>query len=733
MLDFLYVRDAIIRNDGAIKLPPEAPTEVPPWEAPPDPDDKEPPWQLNRLTLNPRDPRKRRPKQANATSPAPGPVNTGTVTYERLRSDPNDAEIRLLRLLPGKGAEPLRCELAHVPLASAGGYDALSYCWGPSFPRAEVTCDGVSVSVTVNLAKALRAFRLPTSPRNLWVDALCIDQESADEKQHQVPLMGRIYHGASAVRIWLGNDTPIQPLTDALDILRHVYRLCVKFGWHLEFGHILSADPKLPKEYGLPAYADDSWRSIKYLLEMPWFSRTWVIQEVVLSREAYLHSNNTSLPWIEFCVGLISLNRQFFIMRPDIIPSLAACSHVMELILTYHKAKSATTRSGLHLLALLENHHLAQASDARDKIYAFLGIHDELAGKTAHGIVADYHSSARDVYLDTAVRLIQYTNNLDVLNVAGRKDDGVPNLPSWVPDWSTSDLVSPLTYKTLDGTYLYNFHAAGTICDGTCPATFNGNQLRLSGFCFDKVIKVGDVADLLLRNEGSELSIMAIAPQTVALLLSWFRTSGALEHGEEKYPDGQSNVEAFIRTIFLNDVPDDIIFAEFPGFRRVFRAPFQALKQRWSGENDMPSFYGILASCILLRLLGCGGLQRFARALRKVDDGFPLTFTAYMQYQPIDAQKERQDIDPDAGYRTFFVRLRSLYRRLFVTERGYMGLGPREMQVGDSAFLVHGSRTPLVFRPRDFGHWELVGDCYVHGIMQGEAFVESKCEQFVVV
>jgi hypothetical protein len=81
--------------------------------------------------------------------------------------------------------------------------------------------------------------------------------------------MGKIYRGVSAVRIWLGNDTPSQRLTDALDILSHLYRLCVRFGWDLDFPYIMLFDDAVRKESGLPSIVDDAWRAIKYLLEMP--------------------------------------------------------------------------------------------------------------------------------------------------------------------------------------------------------------------------------------------------------------------------------------------------------------------------------------------------------------------------------------------------------------------------------------------------------------------------------
>jgi hypothetical protein len=43
----------------------------------------------------------------------------------------------------------------------------------------------------------------------LWIDALCIDQESIVERQHQVRQMGLIFSAAKAVASWLGMDEAI--------------------------------------------------------------------------------------------------------------------------------------------------------------------------------------------------------------------------------------------------------------------------------------------------------------------------------------------------------------------------------------------------------------------------------------------------------------------------------------------------------------------------------------------
>jgi hypothetical protein len=67
-------------------------------------------------------------------------------------------------------------------------------------------------------------------------------------------------------------------------------------------------------------------------------------------------------------------------------------------------------------------------------------------------------------------------------------------------------------------------------------------------------------------------------------------------------------------------------------------------------------------------------------------------------------------------------------RRFLITEKGYMGLGPRETKVGDRIVILQGHRAPIVARHATSKHWRVVGDSYIHGIMEGEVFGEEKCE-----
>jgi hypothetical protein len=83
--------------------------------------------------------------------------------------------------------------------------------------------------------------------------------------------------------------------------------------------------------------------------------------------------------------------------------------------------------------------------------------------------------------------------------------------------------------------------------------------------------------------------------------------------------------------------------------------------------------------------------------------------------------------EDEAGYNYFrplgvIIQNQTLYRIFFTTRNGFMGLAPFTAQLGDAIFLVPGCDTPLLLRRFKGKEFHFVGQCYVHGIMHGEAF-----------
>jgi hypothetical protein len=62
----------------------------------------------------------------------------------------------------------------------------------------------------------------------------------------------------------------------------------------------------------------------------------------------------------------------------------------------------------------------------------------------------------------------------------------------------------------------------------------------------------------------------------------------------------------------------------------------------------------------------------------------------------------------------------SIERIYFASETGYLGWVPCHAQEGDQICAFYGSRYPFVIRECAEG-FQLIGACYMHGIMEGEA------------
>jgi hypothetical protein len=114
--------------------------------------------------------------------------------------------IRILLLQPSNCGPDLQCTLEEVTLDDDPQYEALSYVWGAHDPdgNTNILCHGQRLTVTPNCCAALHRLRMKDTVRRLWIDAICIDQTSVKEKNHQVPLMGDVYQKSSDVILWLG-------------------------------------------------------------------------------------------------------------------------------------------------------------------------------------------------------------------------------------------------------------------------------------------------------------------------------------------------------------------------------------------------------------------------------------------------------------------------------------------------------------------------------------------------
>jgi hypothetical protein len=193
--------------------------------------------------------------------------------YESLDSK---TSFRLLELLPGDNEAPTRCMITHHNIQKCPPYRAVSYRWGGIGDIHLITVNGSSFPIRHNLWHLFQQIRSPSEPLLLWIDAICIDQRSAHEKTTQIRLMGSIYRNAESTIVWLGVAADDSDL--AMTSLQQAH----------------NADTSVWM------WSAREWRALCKLFEREYWSRIWVIQEVVLARKVVLYCGNRQLAWLFF-------------------------------------------------------------------------------------------------------------------------------------------------------------------------------------------------------------------------------------------------------------------------------------------------------------------------------------------------------------------------------------------------------------------------------------------------
>lgn len=184
--------------------------------------------------------------------------------------------IRLLRLHPHQDEHaPIQCELIHYPLSGPRRgthlYEALSYYWGPPEKTRTVFTEAGSLHITENLHAALRRLRDSSLERIIWADAICINQEDAEEKGCQVQLMAEIYARASRVIVWLEETTDDDQLgSGSQDSYEAIQAISLAAS-----GSPTRSDSD---EDGETDRKEQDLEAVVKLLNRAWFRRIWVRQ-----------------------------------------------------------------------------------------------------------------------------------------------------------------------------------------------------------------------------------------------------------------------------------------------------------------------------------------------------------------------------------------------------------------------------------------------------------------------
>ncbi|KAK4448654.1 heterokaryon incompatibility protein-domain-containing protein [Podospora aff. communis PSN243] len=443
--------------------------------------------------------------------------------YARLPTDPGTAFIRVFELLPSGSHSShalLQGRLIPIDIAAdpAPSYDALSYSWGRDIPTGRfqdlgaiiinptkyrriggverlprgdpghrpILCDGKTLFTQPNLHDfLLRMARHPTiSTRRIWIDAICIQQDEDDpsakrEKLAQLAIMGRIYSGAEAVYVWLGEsrhvsarfvdylrdlgpDFDVRPASSSVsggDQGKGKGMEREEYLPYLQENDILEMVSRAPdttaralRAWGLsPEATVLSWlntmrkvneptRALVKVLARDYFQRAWVVQELTLARR------------LLFLLGDMEISQEHLLRGVSVLKSMERGDadiagfgfNVLRLIpTTGHYALPHLLKAREDISRVRQVERDREASAPKDKVASLLGLVDEGMAETLMGYIQQDQEwdAFTHTYMGCAIELAKRNGWPYVLRLTKEQP-----LPSWVPDLRVPLFPKPFDY-----------------------------------------------------------------------------------------------------------------------------------------------------------------------------------------------------------------------------------------------------------------------------------------------
>lgn len=531
------------------------------------------------------------------------------------------------------------------------------------------------------------------------------------------------------------------------------------------------------------------------VLDRNWFSRLWVIQEACLAPSVIFVCGEKSLCFDCFRSGALFYN----IYNTHWVGQLtgAVPQHVLRqrdalfgktggFIRIFQERKAihqSGIRLGLHDLVLKYNVNDDKKKIGvtleQDRIFGLLGLtaNNDVLMAQVH---VDYNSNVTQMYAEIAKLLLQESIDVLLFNQHPKK---TADLPSWVPDWAM-DLLLPIAYSSLKQATF----AAGGLTTDEAPIAFGGNSahLQIKGIAVDDIVEV-----------GTQLYCAQLRPQVTEQVdyrsakkffdeVTKFAKAAAVTTEDQNSPDPENTPEP---ELLMRLCDSSLSYRHFTqtlgptgGLERLqaLHSSIYTLGERLIRSDD------VIASYHITRIYQTVGIVPwYLRQMSEVDSlqicainpvlAGKIAFEAVKDFitdvaglliasarvwfatkhiifrrrfgklnlRPSRESVERVGLDPsvslspDMNILTSNM-LKNMRRKLYRTSAGYVGLGPAEMETGNSLVIFHGGTTPHILKKLDSqcetDEYQYLGEAYCDGLMDGEIFEDNtKSERMFIL
>jgi hypothetical protein len=368
-----------------------------------------------------------------------------------------------------------------------------------------------------------------------------------------------------------------------------------------------------------------------------------------------------------------------------------------------------------------------QATHGCDMVYGLLGLVNdaEKLGIRAEYSEADQQIQTAITYTKTARALIK-SGKVDVLMCAQHVKIDM-SLPSWVPDWR-----SGLSQSFAENNKQQKIDSlAIAMCrkmeqDGTLPSWVPDWRLVLRrSFAWlrddimDPLFQASNEQSLAIYDEGDD-QILAldgyIVDEIEDLGGPWTGGCRVVDGSSSRFPHEEYlNLIAQVRQMCL--VSKAKGHAIYPTSERAddayWRVPCGGLDQ---DESFQPMIAG--PACKLK-------YEHCIAELELLIEAYAMTMAEYeIRAAEVAEMGKRRIDDADTGRNVgtmYRIRMQEMAgKRPFISNVGYVGMGPCYMRVGDKIVILNGASVPFVVRPVGEDKFKLMGECYCDGIMHGE-------------
>ncbi|KAH0536097.1 hypothetical protein FGG08_007002 [Glutinoglossum americanum] len=581
---------------------------------------------------------------------------------------PVDSEAGEIRLLHVREAiflsDPVVLDLVKVKLdhPDRPKYAALSYHWGAPTFDRTIICDGRALQVNASLHGALRRHRQDQLERPEFLWVDAICINQNDEDELNLQLL--------LMRdIYSSAEVVFADLGDAPLQWYFCYDLMYRIKTFLDLiknqGQLAIDSSNI--ERGILPFDHGAWLEYYNLFSSLWFGRTWIIQEVVLARKIRCRHGRFNFDWDLFV-------RSFTFMQHRMSQWVALPRQEQQVgMLNFYRIlqiRHDFNSGRLTPLQLLWRTRDCQVSNPRDKVIALLGL--LLPGRSTFQL--DYKWPPAKLFYHFAAYVLKsfsFKERASMLSYAGLHRRAIEGkLPSWVPDWHAQSAAGPAVFATIREK---PFAAAAD----SLPVMYAlGDGEERDSFITQTSVGMGSVTDISSTCEGEVATDGAPAIDQRSQWLKWHENAlGVFSHsaagGKLRYDNPE---EAFCRTLLVDDL--------------------------YTGDNATAASVPIHDPC-----------EAHAAAIASLSTG---DFGS--------ALKMNNSTD------MYIVQaLTACRRRRFaVTDKGYIGLVPECTELGDGVYILGGVSVPFVLRHREKVNFTLVGDAYIHGVMDGEAVRDLK-------